>query len=147
MATADRIGRRLGVSCLAVALLCGATRADRAVPVPSTGRPPHTPAQVPETEHAYLDENAAAMKRMMAGMTVRPTGDVDRDFVDMMLTNALGPMRAVELFENLVPASGAKFADCSRCYCSREGIEVTMQTRRLSARLGAGIMQQPLRCS
>ena len=30
----------------------------------------------------------------------------ERDFVDMMLTNALGPMRAVELFENLVPASG-----------------------------------------
>ena len=31
----------------------------------------------------------------------------ERDFVDMMLTNALGPMRAVELFENLVPTSGA----------------------------------------
>ena len=31
----------------------------------------------------------------------------ERDFVDMLLTNALGPMRAVELFENLVPASGA----------------------------------------
>ena len=30
----------------------------------------------------------------------------ERDFVDMMLTNALGPMRAVELFESLVPASG-----------------------------------------
>jgi NAD(P)-dependent dehydrogenase (short-subunit alcohol dehydrogenase family) len=31
----------------------------------------------------------------------------ERDFVDMMLTNALGPMRAVELLENLVPANGA----------------------------------------
>ena len=31
----------------------------------------------------------------------------ERDFLDMLLTNALGPMRAVELFENLVPASGA----------------------------------------
>jgi NAD(P)-dependent dehydrogenase (short-subunit alcohol dehydrogenase family) len=31
----------------------------------------------------------------------------ERDFVDMMLTNALGPMRAVELFESLVPANGA----------------------------------------
>jgi NAD(P)-dependent dehydrogenase (short-subunit alcohol dehydrogenase family) len=30
----------------------------------------------------------------------------ERDFVDMMLTNALGPMRAVELFESLVPANG-----------------------------------------
>src|ERR1700759_3858063 len=31
----------------------------------------------------------------------------DWEFVEMMLTNALGPMRAVELFEDLVPASGA----------------------------------------
>ena len=30
----------------------------------------------------------------------------EQDFVDMMLTNALGPMRVVELFEGLVPASG-----------------------------------------
>src|SRR6201987_2292425 len=35
-----------------------------------------------------------------------PSAVDERDFVDMMLTNALGPMRAVELFENLVPASG-----------------------------------------
>jgi NAD(P)-dependent dehydrogenase (short-subunit alcohol dehydrogenase family) len=31
----------------------------------------------------------------------------ERDFVDMMLTNALGPMRAVELFESLAPTNGA----------------------------------------
>src|ERR1700686_5769355 len=36
-----------------------------------------------------------------------PSAVDERDFVDMMLTNALGPMRAVELFENLVPANGA----------------------------------------
>jgi NAD(P)-dependent dehydrogenase (short-subunit alcohol dehydrogenase family) len=30
----------------------------------------------------------------------------EQDFIDMMLTNALGPMRFVELFEGLVPASG-----------------------------------------
>jgi NAD(P)-dependent dehydrogenase (short-subunit alcohol dehydrogenase family) len=30
----------------------------------------------------------------------------EQDFVDMMLTNALGPVRAVELFEGLVPANG-----------------------------------------
>jgi NAD(P)-dependent dehydrogenase (short-subunit alcohol dehydrogenase family) len=29
-----------------------------------------------------------------------------QDFVDMMLTNALSPMRVIELFESLVPASG-----------------------------------------
>ena len=30
----------------------------------------------------------------------------EQDFIDMMLTNALGPMRFIELFEGLVPASG-----------------------------------------
>jgi NAD(P)-dependent dehydrogenase (short-subunit alcohol dehydrogenase family) len=30
----------------------------------------------------------------------------EQDFVDMMLTNALGPMRLIELLESLVPASG-----------------------------------------
>jgi NAD(P)-dependent dehydrogenase (short-subunit alcohol dehydrogenase family) len=30
----------------------------------------------------------------------------EQDFVDMMLTNALSPMRVIELFEGLVPASG-----------------------------------------
>jgi NAD(P)-dependent dehydrogenase (short-subunit alcohol dehydrogenase family) len=35
-----------------------------------------------------------------------PSTVAEQDFIDMMLTNALGPMRAVELFEDLVPASG-----------------------------------------
>jgi NAD(P)-dependent dehydrogenase (short-subunit alcohol dehydrogenase family) len=30
----------------------------------------------------------------------------EQDFIDMMLTNALSPMRLIELFEGLVPASG-----------------------------------------
>ena len=30
----------------------------------------------------------------------------EQDFLDMMLTNALSPMRVIELFEGLVPASG-----------------------------------------
>ncbi len=36
-----------------------------------------------------------------------PSAVDERDFVEMMLTNALGPMRAVELFENLVAANSA----------------------------------------
>lgn len=35
-----------------------------------------------------------------------PSTVAEQDFVDMMLTNALAPVRAVELFESLVPASG-----------------------------------------
>jgi NAD(P)-dependent dehydrogenase (short-subunit alcohol dehydrogenase family) len=50
----------------------------------------------------------------------------ERDFVDMMLTNALGPMRAVELLENLVPANGA----------------IAVMTCRKQRRLGALQLQQ-----
>jgi len=37
------------------------------------------------SEAAYLAQNTAAMDRMMADMTIEPSGDVDRDFVDMMV--------------------------------------------------------------
>jgi len=42
------------------------------------------------TEAPYLTENDAAMRKMMAGMDVKPTGDVDRDFVDMMVPHHQG---------------------------------------------------------
>jgi hypothetical protein len=41
-------------------------------------------------EKPFLSENAAAMKKMMAGMTIKPTGDVDRDFVSMMVPHHQG---------------------------------------------------------
>ncbi|QNP42150.1 DUF305 domain-containing protein [Lysobacter terrestris] len=39
---------------------------------------------------AFLAENAAAMERMMVAMDVSPTGDVDRDFVAMMVPHHQG---------------------------------------------------------
>ena len=42
------------------------------------------------SEAPYLSENDIAMKKMMAGMAVRPTGDVDRDFVNMMVRHHQG---------------------------------------------------------
>jgi uncharacterized protein (DUF305 family) len=41
-------------------------------------------ADAGDTERAFLADNAAAMDRMMTGMTVKPSGDVDVDFVNMM---------------------------------------------------------------
>jgi len=38
-----------------------------------------------DPEEAFLKENAAGMDKMMAGMNVRPTGDVDADFAAMMI--------------------------------------------------------------
>ena len=42
------------------------------------------------SEAAYLAENDAAMTKMMRDMAVKPTGDVDRDFVAMMAPHHQG---------------------------------------------------------
>src|SRR3979490_1577979 len=41
-------------------------------------------------ESPFLSENDAAMNKMMGNMTVKPTGDVDRDFVAMMVPHHQG---------------------------------------------------------
>jgi len=41
-------------------------------------------------EQTFLSENAAAMNKMMADMTIQPIGDVDRDFVAMMVPHHQG---------------------------------------------------------
>ena len=42
------------------------------------------------SEQPFLAENDAAMTKMMDGMAVKPTGDVDRDFVAMMVPHHQG---------------------------------------------------------
>jgi hypothetical protein len=41
-------------------------------------------------EKPFLQENDAAMSRMMADMAVKPSGDVDKDFVAMMVPHHQG---------------------------------------------------------
>jgi uncharacterized protein (DUF305 family) len=41
-------------------------------------------------EAPFLAENEAAMARMMAAMEIKPSGDVDRDFVAMMVPHHQG---------------------------------------------------------
>jgi hypothetical protein len=41
-------------------------------------------------EQPFLSENDGAMNRMMADMTIKPSGDVDRDFVAMMVPHHQG---------------------------------------------------------
>ena len=41
-------------------------------------------------ESLFVAENAAAMDKMMSAMTARPTGDVDADFVAMMIPHHQG---------------------------------------------------------
>jgi len=41
-------------------------------------------------EQPFLSENAAAMHKTMADMTIKPAGDIDRDFVEMMVPHHEG---------------------------------------------------------
>jgi Domain of unknown function (DUF305) len=76
------------MACLVVvavaAFIAGAAIHPQPVTVsPITICSTETLAQFPE-EAPYLAENDATMSRMMSGMVIKPTGDVDRDFVAMM---------------------------------------------------------------
>ena len=76
---------------MAVALGISSFASDHAT-APRTSTARSTPA----VEMAYVAENDAAMTRMMIGMAVKPTGDVDRDFVDMMVPHHQGAIDMAE---------------------------------------------------
>jgi hypothetical protein len=54
-----------------------------------------TEAAFPE-ETPYLTANDAAMNKMMSGMVIQPTGDVDRDFVAMMAPHHQGAIEMAQ---------------------------------------------------
>jgi len=47
-------------------------------------------ASADSTQAAFAAENAAAMAKMMAGMDVKPSGDIDHDFAAMMIPHHQG---------------------------------------------------------
>jgi hypothetical protein len=49
-------------------------------------------------EVPFLAENDAAMSRMMTDMAIKPTGDVDRDFVAMMAPHHQGAVDMAEVY-------------------------------------------------
>lgn len=60
-------------------------------PAPAHARhAPPEPQPVTAAEAAYMAENDRAMTKMMADMAVKATGDVDRDFVAMMVPHHQG---------------------------------------------------------
>jgi uncharacterized protein (DUF305 family) len=65
-----------------LALAVGAVLAVLTTPAASS-------ADRPE-EAPFLAENEAAMDRMMDGMTIKPSGDVDQDFAAMMIPHHQG---------------------------------------------------------
>jgi uncharacterized protein (DUF305 family) len=57
----------------------------RATPIQYVADRPDLSAEQP-----LLSENAVAMNKMMAGMTIKPIGDVDHDFFAMMIPHHQG---------------------------------------------------------
>jgi Domain of unknown function (DUF305) len=71
------------VAATSLALAHGPTRAYHArgaMPIEYVADRPYY-----SDEQPFLSKNDAAMNEMMADMTVKPTGDIDRDFVAMMV--------------------------------------------------------------
>ena len=52
--------------------------------------PNQQPAALNADESAFLKENDTAMTKMMNDMAAKPTGDIDRDFVEMMVPHHQG---------------------------------------------------------
>jgi hypothetical protein len=82
---------RVGAATLAIGLAIGATflafAREELQPAPNICA---TPAGDVGGEAPFLAENDVAMKKMMNDMVVTPTGDVDADFVAMMVPHHQG---------------------------------------------------------
>jgi uncharacterized protein (DUF305 family) len=81
----------LTVATLAVLFAAGAIFFASAQPLPASGSEicATTTSDI-GAEAPYLAENVAAMNKMMGDMAVKPTGDVDADFVAMMVPHHQG---------------------------------------------------------
>jgi len=85
------------------------------------------------SESSFVVENAAAMNKMMVAMTVRPTGDVDADFVAMMIPHHQG---AIDMAE-----AALRYGHNEQVRRLAQEIIVTQQEEIAAMRLAVG---QPL---
>ena len=61
-----------------------------ALPIAATTVWYATGQNLPDAEVPFLNENKAAMNRMMEGMNAKPSGDVDQDFAATMIPHHQG---------------------------------------------------------
>lgn len=68
-----------------------------AQPVSMAGSPPKSEQSNKQTaEESFMVENQAAMSKMMKDMTVKPSGNVDADFIAMMIPHHQGAVDMAE---------------------------------------------------
>jgi len=83
----QRLAIALTLGTASLALAQGASSSSP----PVVGGQPGTEARTRlAAEAPYLAENSRAMTKMMNDMAVKPTGDVDRDFVELMVPHHQG---------------------------------------------------------
>ncbi len=93
---------------------------------------PKTP---PPDEASFLAENDAAMTKMMMDMAVKPSGDVDRDFVAMMTPHHQG---AIEMAQTLL-----RYGHNEQLRRLAQEIIVTQQQEIATMRLAIGESLHP----
>ena len=90
----------------------------------------------PATESPFLAENDAAMRQMLTGMTIQPTGDVDRDFVAMMVPHHQG---AIDMAQALL-----RYGHNEPLRRLAQEIIVTQQQEIAAMRLALGEKRPPM---
>jgi uncharacterized protein (DUF305 family) len=88
-------------------------------------------------ETPFLAENDAAMDKMMRDMAVKPTGDVDRDFVAMMVPHHRG---AIDMAQALL-----RYGHNEQLRRLAQEIVVTQQQEIAAMRLAVGEALPPSR--
>jgi hypothetical protein len=86
-------------------------------------------------EAPYLVQNRAAMTKMMTAMSIEPTGDVDRDFVEMMVPHHQG---AIEMAVAVL-----RYGKNEQLRRLAQEIIVTQQQEIAAMRLALGEPVQP----
>jgi Domain of unknown function (DUF305) len=81
-------------------------------------------------ESAFLAENSKAMATMMADMTIKPAGDVDHDFVEMMVPHHGG---AIEMAQ-----AELRYGRDARLKRMAQEIIVTQQQEIVSMQMALG---------
>jgi uncharacterized protein (DUF305 family) len=114
--------RPIGLT-LAAALLTGG-----ALSIPA--RAQDAPANAPNSEAPFLAANDAAMDTMMKDMAIKPSGDVDRDFVAMMVPHHQG---AIDMAEALL-----RYGHNEQLRRLAQEIIVTQQQEIAAMRLAVG---------